>query len=74
MEGVSIFALIALIQAIREKAHLVVQVKVLDGPWANLSMAKVQEMVLAVRTGAVADSRDIRLRLFARSNPEHSTE
>ena len=73
MEGVSIFALTALIQAIREK-HLVVQVKVLDGPWANLSMAKVQEMVLAVQTGAVADSRDIRLRLFARTNPEHSTE
>jgi hypothetical protein len=64
-EGISILELTKLFTAVREK-DLVLQVKITDGPWKNLSGPVVTEMVQKITTGAITQSADIRMRLFAK--------
>ena len=67
-DGVSILDLTRLLTAVREK-DLVLQVKILDGNWADVSRSTIQDMLRAITTGAVSGSGDIRLRLFAKAAP-----
>lgn len=64
-EGISLVDLIVLLKAIRDK-HLVLQVKIGNGPWDDLSSAVVTKMTGAVTQGFVNENNDIRLRLFDR--------
>lgn len=64
-EGISLVDLMALLTAIRNK-NLTLQVKVIDGPWQDISQAVIGDMLSAVNTGRITQSSDIRLRLFER--------
>ena len=64
-EGLSILDLTKLLTAIREK-DLVIQVKILDGGWEDVSRATLHAMLRAVTSGAVTNSNDIRMRLFGK--------
>ncbi len=70
-EGISMLDLMALLNAIREK-NLVLQIKIVDEPWENISGAGVKNMITAVTNGRITQSSDIRLRLF--KDVKHSTE
>jgi len=63
-EGITIYDLMGLLKAIREK-NLTLQVKIIDGPWENLSAAILSRMIEAITDGSITQSSDIRLRLFA---------
>ena len=65
-EGISILDLTKLFSAVREK-DLVLQVKIVDGPWENLSGPVVTEMIRSITTGKITHSSDIRMRLFGKS-------
>ncbi|VVB55256.1 Uncharacterised protein [uncultured archaeon] len=69
-EGVSMLDLMALLKAIREK-NLVLQVKIIDKPWEDLSGKVVKAMIEAVTTGLIKQSSDIRLRLSEKSAAIH---
>lgn len=64
-EGISLVDLMALLTAIRNK-NLTLQVKVIDGPWQDISQTVIGDMLNAVNTGRITQSSDIRLRLFER--------
>jgi hypothetical protein len=66
-EGVSIPDLIQLLNAVRKK-DLVLQSKILDGPWETLTGVQVKAMLAAVTQGKVEGPQDIRLRLFSKSS------
>jgi len=65
-EGISFLDLTLLLKAIREK-DLVLQVKITDGPWIDLSGSVITEMIQAITLGKITQSSDIRLRLFAKT-------
>lgn len=62
-EGISLLDLTSLLKAIRDK-NLVLQVKILDGPWEDISKDVISKMVKTITSGSVTQSNDIRLRLF----------
>lgn len=62
-EGVSLVDLTVLLKAIQEK-ELVLQVKIIDGEWENLSGTVITKMIASITTGKITNSKDIRLRLF----------
>jgi hypothetical protein len=62
-EGISLLDLTLLLKAIREK-NLTLQVKILDGPWEDISKNVVSVMVKTITSGQITTSNDIRLRLF----------
>ncbi len=64
-EGISIYDLGTLLRVIREK-DLVLQVKITDHPWENLSLPIIVQMTTAISSGAITGTNDIRLRLFSR--------
>lgn len=70
-EGISMLDLVALLNAIRAK-KLVLQVKINDAPWENLSADVIKNMTIAVTNGCITQSNRIRLQLFEKQ--EHSTE
>jgi len=63
-EGISLLDLTSLLKAIRDK-NLVLQVKVLDGQWEDISKDVVSKMVKMITSGSITQSNDIKLRLFA---------
>lgn len=64
-EGISLLDLTALLTSIRKK-DLVLQVKIVDREWENLSGATIKGMIEAINKGSITSSDDIRLRLFAK--------
>ena len=64
-EGISLFDLAGLLRAIRDK-NLVLQVKIVDRPWEDLSPTIITQMTAAITSGLIRESNDIRLRLFTR--------
>jgi hypothetical protein len=62
-EGISLLDLTLLLKAIREK-NLTLQVKILDGPWEDISKNVISVMVKTITSGQITTSNDIRLRLF----------
>jgi hypothetical protein len=62
-EGVSLIDLTVLLKAIRDK-DLVLQVKIIDGEWENLSGGAITRMIASITMGNITHSKDIRLRLF----------
>ncbi len=64
-EGISLPSLIQLLSAIRAK-ELTLQVKVLDAPWEDISSKTISNMLGAITKGAITNTDDIRLRLFAK--------
>jgi hypothetical protein len=66
-EGISLVDLMQLLNAIRQK-ELVLQVKIIDEPWADLSQTVLLAMIQAVTSGKITQSDDIRLRLFSKKN------
>jgi hypothetical protein len=44
---------------------LVLQVKITDGEWEDISKAVISKMITAVTSGKITQTDDIRLRLFA---------
>lgn len=65
-EGISVTDLFQLLNSIRDKPGLILDVKVLDGEWRPISVPVVKEMILAIRTGKVEGGQDIRLRLHGK--------
>lgn len=65
-DGISLLDLTLLLKEIRAK-DLVLEVKVLTGPWGPVSKEKLGEMVKAIVQGKVNGAGDIRLRLFAKN-------
>lgn len=65
-EGISLIDLTLLLKAIRDK-NLILQVKVLDGQWENISKDVVTKMVKTITSGSITQSNDIRLRLFGKN-------
>jgi hypothetical protein len=64
-EGINLYDLTMLLKAIRDK-DLILQVKITDHPWQNLSLAIITQMTKAISSGDIRGSNDIRLRLFAK--------
>jgi hypothetical protein len=65
-EGISLLDLMGLLKVIREK-NLVLQVKIIDGEWEDLSKSTIDKMVTSITAGTITHTSDIRLRLFAKS-------
>lgn len=65
-EGISLLDLATLLRVIRDR-NLTLQVKIIDHPWENISVAVVTQMTAAVSAGIIKGSDDIRLRLFAKT-------
>ena len=65
-DGISIIDLHTLLKSIREK-NLVLQVKIIDGSWEDISATVINKMVKTITSGNVTESSDIRLRLSNRS-------
>ncbi len=63
-EGISPLDLFQLLNAIRGKTGLQLDVKILDEPWEPISPTVLKAMILAVNTGKVQGIQDIRLRLY----------
>lgn len=70
--GVSIFDLTKLLKAINDK-DLVLQVKILDGEWADFDKNQLANMIQAILAGSLSSSADIRARLYAKNKPRTST-
>jgi len=63
-EGISILDLTQLAKAVKDK-KLTLQIKVLDGEWANLNKEEFKKMLDAIITGKLSSSADIRARLYS---------
>ncbi len=72
-EGISPLDLFQLLNAIRGKTDLQLDVKILDEPWEPISPTVLKAMVLAVNTGKVQGARDIRLRLHEKESESRET-
>lgn len=66
-EGILITDLLPLLNSIRNKPALRLDVKVLDGPWEPLSSLVIKNMILAITTNKIQGEQDIRLRLHVSS-------
>ena len=64
-EGITLYDLADLLRVIRNK-NLTLQVKIIDHPWENLSVAIITQMIGVITSGAINGSNDIRLRLFTK--------
>ena len=62
-QGISLVDLMTLLKAIREK-DLLLQVKIADEAWENLSGNSITKMIKVITSGSITKSSDIRLRLF----------
>jgi hypothetical protein len=62
--GISLLDLMELWNSIKTK-DLVLQVKITDGEWEDISKAVISKMITAVTSGKITQTDDIRLRLFA---------
>jgi len=67
-EGISLLDLTSLLKAIRDK-NLVLQVKVVDEQWEDISKNVISKMVKMITSGNITQSNDIKLRLFGK-NPQ----
>ena len=63
-EGISILDLTQLAKAVKDK-KLTLQLKVLDGEWANLNKEEFKKMLDAIMSGKLSSSADIRARLYS---------
>ena len=70
-DGISFSDLTQLFLAIRSK-DLVLQVKIIDGEWEDLSTPTVNIMIRAITSGKITSSNDIKLRLFAKSSQKQT--
>jgi hypothetical protein len=61
--GLSLVDLMQLLNAIRQK-DLILQVKIIDGPWEELSQNVLLAMIQVVTTGKISLGNEIRLRLL----------
>lgn len=66
-KGISLFDLSSLLTAIRSK-DLILQVKITEGEWEDISQSVVKKMVQTITKGEVTSSDDIKLRLFAKTS------
>lgn len=62
-EGISMLDLIQLGKAVKDK-ELTLQLKVLDGEWADLNKEQFKKMLDAILSGKLTSSSDIRARLY----------
>ena len=62
--GISLLDLMELWNSIKTK-DLVLQVKITDGEWEDISKAVISKMITAVTSCKITQTDDIRLRLFA---------
>lgn len=67
-EGISGVDLFQLLSSIRGKTNLQLDVKILDEPWEPISSKTVKGMILAINTGKVQGTQDIRLRLHEKED------
>jgi len=65
-EGISMLDLMKLLTAIREK-NLILQVKIINEEWENLSGPLITKMIKAITLGEITQSDNIRLRLSAKN-------
>lgn len=65
-EGIGITDLFALLNSIRDRSDLQLEVKVLDSPWLPISVPVIKDMIVAIKGGKVQGANDIRLRLHAK--------
>lgn len=64
-EGISVLDLMALGKAVKDK-DLTLQIKVLDGEWADLDKVVFKNMLEAVLSGKLSSTADIRARLYSK--------
>lgn len=64
--GISILDLTQLAKAVKDK-QLTLQIKVLEGEWADLDRDQFRKMVQAITTGEVSSTADIRARLYKKT-------
>ena len=65
-EGISVTDLFQLLNSIRERQGLILDVKILDGEWRPISVPVIKEMILTIRGGKIEGGNDIRLRLHGK--------
>lgn len=70
-EGTSVTDLLSLVTAIRKK-DLVLEVKILEGPWEPFTPVTVRAIVQAIEQEKIKDGKDIRLRLHAKESTAKS--
>jgi hypothetical protein len=64
-DGVSIVDVTLLVKAVRDKG-LAVQVKILEGPWEDVSGETIKRVIVAVNSGTISSASDVRMRLFVK--------
>jgi hypothetical protein len=62
-EGIAVTDLFQLLNSIKSKSGLQLDVKILDKPWEPIGPMVIKEMILAINTGKIQGGGDIRLRL-----------
>ncbi len=63
-EGISALDLFQLLNAIRGKTSLQLEVKILEEPWELMTPKAIKTMIAAVNGGKIQGAQDIRLRLY----------
>jgi len=62
-EGISAIDLFQLLNSIRAKSTLRLDVKILDGDWEPVSAPAIKSMISAINAGKITSGNEIRLRL-----------
>lgn len=67
-EGISGLDLFQLLNSIKSKPDLELDVKILDKPWEPINSAAIKSMIQHINAGKVQGAQDIRLRLHDKSS------